>query len=55
MSAINPRTDPARLYRTTRIFAEALERRRVKIAAGIPVEPPPECDCAECREAVNHA
>lgn len=38
-----------RLYRAVSIIGEALERRRRKIAAGIPVEPPVYCPCAECR------
>lgn len=37
-----------RLQRTVLMIAAALERRRQKIAAGLPVEPPPECDCAGC-------
>jgi hypothetical protein len=41
----SPSTDPARLYRTVSMLADALERRRQKIAAGETVEPPPQCDC----------
>ena len=44
--------DPAKLYRTARIFTEALARRRAKIAAGIPVDPAPRCDCEQCAGAV---
>ncbi len=53
LAADNPFADPAKLYRTARIFSEALARRRAKIAAGIPVDPPPQCGCAGCAEAAN--
>lgn len=29
------------------MLAEALERRRRKLAAGLPVEPPPRCPCCD--------
>lgn len=47
-----PAADPAKLYRTIQIFAAAGARRRAKIAAGIAVDPPLRCGCAECAEAV---
>jgi hypothetical protein len=40
----------ARVHRTVRMLAVALERRRQKIAAGLPVDPPPQCHCAQCRD-----
>ena len=47
-----PPADPAKLYRTARIFTEALARRRAKVAAGLQVDPAPHCPCTECTEAV---
>lgn len=50
-----PSADPVRLYRTVGIIAAALERRRRKIAAGVPVDPPPECGCARCEADLPRA
>jgi hypothetical protein len=43
--------DPERMYRTVRVLATALARRRAKIAAGIRVDPPPQCGCKKCADA----
>lgn len=40
-----------RLHRTVAVIAEALERRRRKVAAGLPVDPPPACPCEKCQAA----
>jgi hypothetical protein len=47
-----PGEDPERDARTARVFAEALARRRQKIARGEHVCPPwpEECQRDECRE-----
>lgn len=42
------RPDQVRLYRTVAMLAEALERRRRKVAAGLPVEPFVQCPCEAC-------
>jgi hypothetical protein len=43
-----PDASQTRLYRTVAMLAEALERRRRKLAAGVPVEPFVQCPCAAC-------
>ncbi len=50
--AVAPGVDLARLHRTVSVIGEALDRRRRKIAAGVPVDPPPYCPCPECGDEV---